>query len=87
VGFAAETDDVVRKAREKRARKQVDLVVANDVSQSDRGFDVETNAVTLVDAQGEEPVSLRTKAEVASVILDRVETLMKARGVSPATPA
>jgi phosphopantothenoylcysteine decarboxylase/phosphopantothenate--cysteine ligase len=87
VGFAAETDDVVRKAREKRARKLVDLVVANDVSQSDRGFDVETNAVTLVDAQGEEPVSLRTKAEVASVILDRVETLMKARGVSPATPA
>ena len=48
VGFAAETDDVVRKAREKRARKQVDLIVANDVSQPDRGFDVETNAVTII---------------------------------------
>src|SRR5688500_2486212 len=48
VGFAAETDDVLQKARDKRARKRVDLIVANDVSKSDRGFDVETNAVTIV---------------------------------------
>ena len=47
VGFAAETDDVLAKARAKYRRKRVDLIVANDVSQPDRGFDVETNAVTI----------------------------------------
>ena len=41
VGFAAETDDLLRKAREKRARKGVDMIVANDVSLPDRGFDVD----------------------------------------------
>ena len=61
VGFAAETDDVVRKAREKRARKSVDLIVANDVSQPDRGFDADTNAVTLVGDEGDEDVPLQSK--------------------------
>ena len=79
VGFAAETGDVVHKAREKRARKQVDLIVANDVSRADRGFDVDTNAVTIVDARGEEIVPLQSKAEVAAAILDRVEALVSAR--------
>ena len=62
VGFAAETEDVVRKARDKRARKGVDLVVANDVSQPDRGFDVTTNAVTLVAESGETVVPLQAKS-------------------------
>ena len=48
VGFAAETGDAVTKARTKRTRKQVDLVVANDVSQPGIGFDADTNAVTIV---------------------------------------
>ncbi len=48
VGFAAETKDVVAYAQDKLKQKGVDLVVANDVSRSDAGFDVETNAVTLV---------------------------------------
>ena len=73
VGFAAETDDVVRKAREKRARKQVDLIVANDVSQPDRGFDAETNAVTIIGEDGEQEVPLQSKDRVAAAILDRVE--------------
>jgi len=85
VGFAAETDDVVRRAGEKRARKHVDLVVANDVSRSDRGFDSETNAVTIVSEDGELDVPLRSKHEVASVILDRVESLLVTRAVAPAT--
>jgi phosphopantothenoylcysteine decarboxylase / phosphopantothenate---cysteine ligase len=83
VGFAAETDDVVRKARDKRARKRVDAIVANDVSQPDRGFDVDTNAVTIVTADGDEVVSLQSKDGVASEILDRAERLLRAASVTP----
>jgi phosphopantothenoylcysteine decarboxylase/phosphopantothenate--cysteine ligase len=84
VGFAAETDDLLPKAREKRVRKNVDLIVANDVSQPDRGFDVDTNAVTLVSDEGDEPVSLRSKERVAAAILDRVERLIRRRASAPA---
>ncbi len=76
VGFAAETGAAVVKAREKRARKRVDLIVANDVSRSDAGFDVETNAVTIVGPAGEEEVPLQSKTGVARVILLRVEALL-----------
>ncbi|HEX5108396.1 MAG TPA: bifunctional phosphopantothenoylcysteine decarboxylase/phosphopantothenate--cysteine ligase CoaBC [Vicinamibacterales bacterium] len=79
VGFAAETGDVVKKAREKRARKRVDLIVANDVTQPDRGFDVESNAVTIIDDDGEHEVPLQKKEQVAAAILDRVEQLMRTR--------
>ena len=78
VGFAAETSDVAARARDKRRRKQVDLVVANDVSGDDRGFDTDENAVTLVAADGEEKVSLRPKADVARAILDKVEKMLGA---------
>lgn len=79
VGFAAETGDAVVKARAKRARKGVDLIVANDVSQAGAGFDVDTNAVTLVAADGEEEVPLQSKAGVATAILDRIERLLAGR--------
>lgn len=79
VGFAAETDDVVARATAKLRNKRVDLIVANDVSRSDAGFDVGTNEVTLVSEQGTEPVPLQSKAAVASVILNRVEDLLRAR--------
>jgi phosphopantothenoylcysteine decarboxylase/phosphopantothenate--cysteine ligase len=84
VGFAAETSDVVAKARDKRTRKQVDLIVANDVSQSDRGFDVDTNAVTIVSETGDEQVPLQTKRRVAAAILDRVEPLLNTHAQAPA---
>ena len=84
VGFAAETDDLLLKAREKRARKGVDLIVANDVSQPDRGFDVETNAVTLVSDEGDEPIALQSKDRVAAAILDRIERLMRTRASATA---
>ena len=84
VGFAAETGDVVRRAREKRTRKQADLIVANDVSKPDRGFDADTNAVTLIGESGDEAVPLQSKTRIAAVILDRVETLLRSRIVSPA---
>jgi phosphopantothenoylcysteine decarboxylase/phosphopantothenate--cysteine ligase len=79
VGFAAETQDVVLRAREKRAGKKVDLIVANDVSQSGQGFDADTNAVTIVGEGADEVVPLQSKAGVAAVILDRIEQLLRSR--------
>jgi phosphopantothenoylcysteine decarboxylase/phosphopantothenate--cysteine ligase len=83
VGFAAETGDAIAKAREKRVRKRVDVIVANDVSQAGAGFDADTNAVTIIDAAGERAVPLQSKQQVAAVILDRVEQLLAAPLVSP----
>lgn len=78
VGFAAETHDVIAHARAKLVRKAVDLIVANDVSQSDRGFEVDTNAVTLIGPDQVDEVPLAAKAVVAGRILDRVESLLDA---------
>jgi len=76
VGFAAETEDVVNRARAKREAKHADLIVANDVSRADAGFDVDTNAVTIVSADGGETLPLQSKSRVAMAILDRVEKLV-----------
>jgi len=81
IGFAAETDDVVAKARAKLEAKRVDLIVANDVSRSDAGFEVDTNAVTLVDARGEAEWPLQPKSDVARQLVDRIETILAGRGV------
>ncbi|MBN4048210.1 bifunctional phosphopantothenoylcysteine decarboxylase/phosphopantothenate--cysteine ligase CoaBC [bacterium AH-315-O15] len=83
VGFAAETGDPETRAREKRGRKGVELMVANDVSRPDAGFDAATNAVTLIDAEGERVVPLQSKERVAAAILDRVEQLVCARSAAP----
>lgn len=80
VGFAAETADVVARARRKLLAKHVDLMVANDVSRRDSGFEVETNAATLVSPEGEEERPLQSKTRLAADILDRVERLVTARG-------
>jgi phosphopantothenoylcysteine decarboxylase / phosphopantothenate---cysteine ligase len=85
VGFAAETDNVVARATEKRAKKHADLIVANDVSRSDAGFDVDTNAVTIVGADRAETLPLQPKARVAAEILDRVERLLAERSAGAAT--
>ena len=79
VGFAAETEDVIARAKAKREQKHADVIVANDVSRSDAGFDVDTNAVTIVGPDGAEPLPLQTKARVASAILDRIEALLSRR--------
>jgi phosphopantothenoylcysteine decarboxylase/phosphopantothenate--cysteine ligase len=79
VGFAAETQDVVSRASAKRERKHADFIVANDVSRADAGFDVETNAVTIVGPDGAETLPLQSKARVAAEILNRVERLLEAR--------
>ncbi len=79
VGFAAETGDAVARAREKRSRKQLDLIVANDVSEPGAGFDSDSNAVTIVGPDGEQAVPLQPKTQVAALILDRVERLLASR--------
>jgi phosphopantothenoylcysteine decarboxylase / phosphopantothenate---cysteine ligase len=77
VGFAAETDHVDERARAKLADKGVDIMVANDVSAPHVGFDHDTNAVTIFGADGSaDALSLRTKADVAEAILDRVAALL-----------
>jgi phosphopantothenoylcysteine decarboxylase/phosphopantothenate--cysteine ligase len=78
VGFAAETENLIPQATAKREAKQVDFIVANDVSRTDAGFDVETNAVTIVGADGIEEVPVQSKARVAAAILDRVEKVLVA---------
>lgn len=78
VGFAAETRDVVSYAQGKLRQKGADLIVANDVSRTDAGFDVDTNAVTLVSASGADEIPLQAKSAVAARILDRVEQLLVA---------
>lgn len=77
VGFAAETEDVLARARKKRASKRVDMIVANDVSRPDAGFEVETNAVTIVTAGEEEAVDLQSKMQVAERILNQVEKVLE----------
>ena len=79
MGFAAETTDVVAGARRKQREKGVDLVVANDVSRSDAGFEVDTNEVTLVTADGEESLPLQSKTAIAVQVIDRIETLLRSR--------
>jgi phosphopantothenoylcysteine decarboxylase/phosphopantothenate--cysteine ligase len=81
VGFAAETRDVVPRARAKRLRKGIDLIVANDVSRADAGFEVDANEVVLIGEGPDETVPLAGKAVVAGRILDRLERLL---GAAPA---
>ncbi len=78
VGFAAECGDPAARAREKLRRKHADLIIANDISRADAGFDTDTNAVTIVSADGDEVVPLAPKSQIAATILDRAETLLAA---------
>jgi phosphopantothenoylcysteine decarboxylase/phosphopantothenate--cysteine ligase len=79
VGFAAETADLLENAQAKLAAKRCDLLVANDVSAPDAGFEVATNRVTLL-APGQEPEvwPLLSKDEVADRLLDRIQMLRSA---------
>ena len=76
VGFAAETEDVLRRAGAKRDKKHIDLIVANDVSRDDAGFDVDVNEVTIIGPEGADHLPLQSKAKVAAAVLDRIENLL-----------
>jgi len=80
VGFAAESENLVENARAKLAAKNLDLIVANEITAPDAGFAVETNRVVLIGRDGSvEPLSLMSKAAVADVILDRILPLLTDR--------
>lgn len=75
IGFAAETEEVIANAKRKLAEKNADLIVANDVSAADAGFDVETNRVILVSEDGIEKLPLMAKREVANRLLDAAKKI------------
>ncbi len=80
VGFAAETERLMAHAAEKLQNKNLDLIVANDITCEGAGFDVDTNIVRLLHADGRvEELELMSKFEVAQQLLDRVKVLWKAK--------
>ena len=76
-GFAAETDHVKQNAQEKLKKKNLDLIIANDVTMPGAGFNVDTNIAALITAKGTEELPLMTKRELADVILDKVMEMRK----------
>ena len=75
VGFAAETGEGTERARSKLERKGVDAIVFNDVSRSEIGFESTENEVVIVERDGDHPVPLASKPQIADAILDRVQAL------------
>lgn len=71
-GFAMETEKLLERAEEKRKRKNVDMIVANSISQEGAGFQGDTNIVTILTEQGQMPVSIMSKDGIADVILDEI---------------
>jgi phosphopantothenoylcysteine decarboxylase/phosphopantothenate--cysteine ligase len=79
VGFAAETQDLIANATEKLKKKNLDLIIANDVSRKDAGFEADTNAVKVIYRDGRiEELPLMTKAEASERILDRIKQIWEA---------
>lgn len=79
VGFAAETEDLLANAQKKLGAKNLDMIVANDVSRGDAGFETDTNLVKLIFRDGRvEEAPLMTKDEVADLVLDRARDLSEA---------
>ncbi|MEA1959347.1 MAG: bifunctional phosphopantothenoylcysteine decarboxylase/phosphopantothenate--cysteine ligase CoaBC [Chloroflexota bacterium] len=80
VGFAAESENLVKNAKEKLERKNLDLIVANDITRPGSGFDADDNRVVLIDCAGKvAKLPLLPKQEVADKILDRVAALLDAK--------
>ncbi|MBN2653660.1 MAG: bifunctional phosphopantothenoylcysteine decarboxylase/phosphopantothenate--cysteine ligase CoaBC [Nitrospirae bacterium] len=80
VGFSAETGSSVERAVKKLHDKNMDMIVFNDVSRSDIGFDCDLNEVVIIDRNGSLPLPLMSKDETAEAILDRAVELKKLSG-------
>ena len=77
VGFAAESDDLIKNASHKLKEKGLDLIVANDITASDAGFGAETNRVTIIEADGSrDELPLMAKSSVANAVMERIEKLL-----------
>ena len=80
IGFAAETERLLAHAAEKLQKKNLDLIVANDITQEGAGFDLDTNIVKFLYADGRvEDLELLSKSQVAQQLLDRVRVLWKSK--------
>ena len=80
VGFAAETQDLLTNAAQKVRHKQLDFIVANDISDPSLGFASDENRVHILDAAGQiEELPTMAKAHIADYILDRVQTVLRQR--------
>lgn len=78
VGFAAETENLLQSTWQKLEKKNLDLIVANDVTLPGAGFEVDTNIVKILDRSGKvEELPLMTKEDLADYILDRIALLKK----------
>jgi phosphopantothenoylcysteine decarboxylase/phosphopantothenate--cysteine ligase len=78
VGFAAETTEHLARAVEKIDKKNLDLIVLNDVSKGDRGFAADSNEVRIIDGQGnDEEIPMMPKEDVADRILDKIKGLRR----------
>lgn len=82
VGFAAETDDVARYARDKLERKRLDMICANRVGLAGSGFESDDNALLVIDANGERALGPAPKAELAAVLLDIIGGRLQAGGAA-----
>lgn len=82
VGFAAETHDTLRHARDKLERKGCAAIVLNDVSEQDIGFDSDRNAVTLIEPSGETVFPIDSKETVADKLIDAIANLFQRRSES-----
>jgi phosphopantothenoylcysteine decarboxylase/phosphopantothenate--cysteine ligase len=85
IGFAAETNDVVTYARIKMGKKDLDMVIANDVSKEGAGFNTDTNIATVITKSGQVELPLMSKREMADRILDEVVKLRGTVGRSQKT--
>ena len=72
IGFAAETNNIIKYAREKRNRKYCDWIVANDISKSDIGFNSEYNAVSIIDGNNIETIKKNKKSFIANIIAKKI---------------
>ena len=78
VGFAAETEHLMENAAKKLQKKNLDMIVANDVSKPGAGFNVDTNIATLLTRQGATECPMQSKAALAQEILNKIDELRHA---------
>jgi phosphopantothenoylcysteine decarboxylase/phosphopantothenate--cysteine ligase len=77
VGFALETNDEEANAEGKLKRKNLDFIVLNSLRDKGAGFGGDTNKITLIDANGSQEHPLMSKREVASIIVDKIESIKR----------
>ena len=81
IGFAAESDNIVKNARDKMLGKNLDFIVANDITEEGAGFGTDTNIVTIVDIDGKiEKIEKSSKVDIAHRILDKAKQMLEMKG-------